>query len=124
MRIKTQFITYLGVVSVLFVVPSAFAGKLDVVNENKKALTVRIKADGGNMGENLATYVKEIPAEYYFTFIVDNSDLKGKSHYSIKGDTSAFTSGDKCQHLSVEKNYRVTFLNNTVGTTCVAEEIK
>lgn len=102
----------------------AVAGRIDVVNENKKALTVRIKAEGDNINENLATYIKEIPPEYYFTFMVESSDLEGKSHYSIKGDTNAFTPGGKCDHLSVDKNYKVTFLNDVAGTTCVAEEIK
>jgi len=102
----------------------AVAGRIDVVNENKKSLTVRIKAEGDNINENLATYIKEIPAEYYFTFMVESSDLEGKSHYSIKGDTNAFTPGGKCDHLSVDKNYKVTFLNDVAGTTCVAEEIK
>lgn len=102
----------------------AVAGRIDVVNENKKSLTVKIKAEGDNINENLATYIKEIPTEYYFTFMVESSDLKGKSHYSIKGDTNAFTPGGKCDHLSVDKNYKVTFLNDVAGTTCVAEEIK
>ena len=102
----------------------AVAGRIDVVNENKKSLTVKIKAEGDNINENLATYIKEIPTEYYFTFMVESSDLKGRSHYSIKGDTNAFTPGGKCDHLSVDKNYKVTFLNDVAGTTCVAEEIK
>ena len=101
----------------------AMTGKIDVVNENKKALQIKIQAEGDNIGEKLATYPKEIPAEFYFTFLVQPSDLKGKSHYSIKGVTSAFTPGGKCDHLSVDKNYKVTFLNDTAGTSCVAEEI-
>lgn len=122
---RTQiFKVVLSFVSFLSIVHPAMAGRVDVVNENKKALTVRIKAEGDNIGENLATYVKEIPAATYFTFVVDAADLKGKSHYAIKGDTSAFTPGGKCDHLSIDKNYRVTFLNDTAGTTCVAEEIE
>jgi hypothetical protein len=100
------------------------AGRIDVVNENKKALRIKIQAEGDTLHEMLATYVKEIPSEHYFEFRVDATDLKGKSHYSIKGDTSPLTAGDKCQHLSVEKNYKVTFLNDVTGTTCVAEEVE
>lgn len=99
------------------------AGRIDVVNENKKALRIKIQAEGDKFNETLATYVKDIPAEHYSEFRVEATDLKGKSHYSIKGDTSPLTTGDKCQHLSVEKDYKVTFLNDAAGTTCVAEEV-
>lgn len=101
----------------------AFAGRIDVVNENKKSLDIRICPEGDALTENLPLYHKKIPAEYHFTFDINKADLGGKSHYSIKGDTNPFTPGDKCQHLSVDKNYRVTFLNDTAGTTCLAEEI-
>lgn len=101
----------------------AIAGRVDVVNENKKVLKIKIEAEGDKINEPLVSYIKEIPSDYHFYFLVDESDLKGKSHYSIKGATSAFAPGDKCQHLSVDKDYKVTFLNETIGTTCVAEEI-
>jgi hypothetical protein len=100
------------------------ASRIEVVNENKKSLKVKIKAEGSSIQEDLATYVKEIPAEHYSTFSVEEPDLKGKSYYSIQGDTSPFTPGDKCARLSVEKNYKVTFLNDAIGTSCVAQEMK
>jgi hypothetical protein len=106
----------------LSIIHCAMAGRIDVVNENKKPLKVKIKAEGSSVRENLAEYTKEIPAVYQSAFLVEESDLKGKSYYSIKGDTNPFTPGDKCSHLSVEKNYKVTFLNDTAGTTCVAIE--
>ena len=112
----------LSVSSALLTLP-ALAGRVDVINENKKALKIRVEAEGNKVTEELASYTKEIPAENFFTFLVDASDLKGKSHYSIKGDTTAFTPGDKCQHLSIDKNYKVTFLNDAVGTSCIAEEL-
>lgn len=112
----------LAMASFLVLSSASHAGKIDVVNENKKALRIKIQAEGNKINETLATYVKDIPAEHYFDFRVEATDLKGKTHYSIKGDTSPLTSGDKCQHLSVEKDYKVTFLNDAAGTTCVAEE--
>ena len=112
----------LAVAGLLTFSAASQAGRIDVVNENKKALRIKIQAEGDNINETLATYVKEIPAEHYYEFRVETTDLKGKSHYSIKGDTSPLTSGDKCHHLSVEKDYKVTFLNDAAGTTCLAEE--
>jgi hypothetical protein len=108
----------------LSLVHSAMASRIEVVNENKKALKVKIKAEGSNVQEDLTTYVKEIPAENHYIFLIEGPDLKGKSHYSIKGDTNPFTPGGRCDYLSVEKDYKVTFLNEAMGTTCVAEEIK
>lgn len=98
--------------------------QVEVVNENKKELKVKIKAEGDNFNEKLEAYVKKISGERESTFVVTSADLAGKSYYSIEGDTNPFTAGDKCKHLSVSKDYRVTFLNDTVGTTCVAQEIK
>jgi hypothetical protein len=122
---RTQIVkTFLSCACILSIVSSASAGRVDVVNENKKLLKVKIKAEGDNINENLMTYSKDISAEHHSTFDVNSADLNGKSHYSIKGDTNSFTAGGKCHHLSVEKNYKVTFLNDTAGTSCVAEEIK
>jgi len=118
MKIHKSIMTFVVSIATL---SSTMAGHVDVKNENKKGLKVRISAEG-NSTEVLPSYIQEIPAEETFRFRVDSSNLGGKSHYSIKGATTAFT-GDKCIHLSVEKDYAVTFLNDTVGTTCLAEEI-
>lgn len=101
---------------------SCFAGHIEVVNENRKALEVKIQSEGDSLEENLATYNVNIPAEHFYKFSVLAKDLKSKSHFSIKGSTNPFTKGDKCEHLSVEKNYKVTFLNDTLGTSCIAEK--
>ena len=100
-------------------VSSACASTINVVNENKKPLTVKIEAEG----DSNAYSKQEISAENKSTFKVEKSQLNGKSHFSIKGDTSAFTSGGKCENLSVEKNYTVTFQDDKMGTTCIAEEV-
>jgi hypothetical protein len=103
---------------------SALASRIDVVNENEKPLKIKIQAEGSSVQETLATYITEISAKHQSTFSVEPSNLGGKSYYSIKGDTNPFTPGSKCENLSVEKNYKVTFLDKAVGTTCVAEETK
>ena len=40
------------------------------------------------------------------------------------GGMRRFTPGGKCDHLSVDKDYKVTFLNDKMGTSCIAEEIE
>jgi len=100
------------------------ADRVQVINENKKALGVKIQAEGDTLNENLAEFNLIIPAEYYYEFFVTKSDLKGKNLYSIKGDTSPLTAGGSCKNLSVDKKYKVVFKNDTVGTSCVATEIK
>jgi transcription elongation factor len=99
---------------------SSQAGKIDVVNENHKSLTIKIEAEG----DSSAISRREISGDQHSTFEVNAQDLNGKSYYSIKGDVNAFTPGDKCQNLSIEKNYKVTFQDDKVGTTCIAEEVK
>lgn len=96
------------------------AGEIKVINENKKTLGIKIEAEG----DSNAVSKQEISAEHQSSFRVTKTQLNGKSYFSIKGDTSAFTSGGRCEHLSVEKDYTVTFQDDKVGTTCIAEEIK
>jgi hypothetical protein len=91
---------------------------LQIVNENKKEIKVKIEPEG----DSSAAFEQRIPADYNSSLNLDRSQFRGKSYFSIKGDTSAFTPGGKCEHLSVEKDYKVTFQDDKVGTSCVAEE--
>lgn len=112
---------YLAIaMAVLFLFPGgmALAGKVEVVNENEKELKVKIQAEGA-----AASYTQHIPAGVHSSFTVEKEQLKGKSHYSIKGDTNPFTPGGRCKDLDVDKNYKITFKNDALGTTCLADEI-
>ncbi len=99
------------------------AERLQIVNENKKELKVKVRANGDPLTERLAEKRVDIPAEHYYELYVSSSDLKGKSLYSIEGDTNPFTPGGSCQNMSVNKKYKVIFKNDTVGTSCVATEL-
>jgi uncharacterized protein YjbJ (UPF0337 family) len=99
---------------------ASYASHIEVINKNKKPLKIKIQTEG-SAKENVS-YPKDISAEERSTFTVDEKDLKGRTQYAIEGQTNLFTSGDKCRRLSVEKDYVVTFLDDTLGTTCVAEE--
>jgi hypothetical protein len=100
---------------------SANAGTVKVINENKKDLELNIKAQGA-MTEKLSSYIQNIPAESQYSFTVQPENLKGKSTYLITGKTNPFL-GDSCKNLSVDKDYQLTFTNDTLGTTCIAQEI-
>ncbi|MCE3231512.1 MAG: hypothetical protein K0R52_1440 [Alphaproteobacteria bacterium] len=95
------------------------AVQLQIVNENKKEIKIKIEPEG----DTATAFTQTIPADYNSTLTLDVKQFSGKSYFSIKGDTSAFTPGGKCEHLSVDKDYKVTFQNNDIGTTCVAEEL-
>ena len=99
------------------------ADRLQIVNENKKELTVKVRAEGAALTENLAERRINIPAEHYYEFYVSASDLGGKSLYSIEGETNPFTPGGSCKNMSVHKKYEVIFKNDTLGTSCVAREL-
>lgn len=120
MRYSLRFI----VLGLAIFAPLAQAGKIQVVNENKKKLSVKIQAEGDRMNENLAEYDVMIPPEYLYEFFVTKADLKGKNIFSIRGDTSFFSPGGSCNDLSVDKAYKVVFKNDTLGTSCVATEVK
>ncbi|MGN6670747.1 MAG: hypothetical protein ACTHJ4_04340 [Candidatus Nucleicultricaceae bacterium] len=109
--------------SLYMMASSAEGGTIRVINENKKNLKIRIQAEGETLREDIRFYAQVIPAEYHYSFTVTAEKLHGKSFYSIKGDTNPFSLGDSCKHLSVDKNYRITFLNDMAGTTCVAEMV-
>jgi hypothetical protein len=100
----------------------ALAGKIQIVNENQQELKVKIVAEGDSWEEDLAKYVQHIPASYHSVFTVKSSDLKGKSHFSIKGETYPFAE-DKCRYLSVDRNYKVTFISGHNETKCVYEVV-
>lgn len=97
----------------------SYAGQIDVVNENKTELKIKIQAEGDK-----ANFIQSIPADPHSFFKVETTKLNGKSSYFIKGHTSPFVSGDQCKHLSVDKNYTVTFAKSSLGSTCTAEETK
>lgn len=122
--------------------------KIEMINENEKSVKVRIKPEGSVAGrilwktagetitgaidkiigsQNQENYLEdnilEIPAKGRITYSLDLSNIKGINSFSIKGDTSMFTPGSECDNLNVLQNYRITFTNDLIGTTCKAEEI-
>lgn len=117
-------IVFIATILVPLVPFSLKAGRLQIVNENKKELTVEVRASGDPMTERLAKRTLDIPPEHYYEFYVSPSHLKGKSLFSIEGSTNPLTPGGSCKNMSVHKNYEVTFKNDTLGTTCVATELK
>ncbi len=64
----------------------AHAGNIEVSNENKKELKVKIEAEG----DSKSNFIQHISADEKSSFTIASDQLNGKSHFSIKGDTSAF----------------------------------
>ena len=110
---------YLSVTAVLALSSLSYAGQIDVVNETKKEIQVKIQAK-----EDKAHFVQSVSADPLSSFKVEALRLNGKTDYSIVGHISPFTPLSPCKDLSVEKNYKVTFQSNHLGTTCTAEEEK
>ncbi len=124
------------------------ASKIEIINENEKPVKIRFKPEGNVLGrilwktvgetitgavdeiigsENQKHYLEdnvlEIPAKGRVNYSLDLSNIKGVNSFSIKGDTSIFTPGSECENLNVLKNYRVTFTDDLIGTSCKAVEI-
>ncbi len=120
---KISFQVYIGAISFLAFAYPSLASKIEIVNENKKALTVKVKGEGDDTREKLTMHVKEIPADLSSTLTINKSDINNKTFYSIKGETGPFSPSGRCEYLNVDKNYKVTFLNDAIGTTCIAEPV-
>ena len=84
----------------------SYAGKIDVVNENHKALDIKIEAEG----DSKAVSKQQVSADHKSSFEVTSAQLNGKSYFSIKGDTSAFR-----PHAAIRvKNTHRRYSNNLV----------
>jgi hypothetical protein len=94
------------------------AGTIQIVNENKKPLKLKISPEGSDTSEE---YLIDLAGDHYTSVEVTAEQLGGKNYYRINGSTSLF--GGTCKNLSIRKNYRITFQNDAIGTTCLAEEM-
>ncbi len=98
---------------------NADASKIEVINENKKSLTIKIRG----ISKLMSSFIKEIPAAYNSSFCINKEDIKGNQFYSITGVTNMITPSGKCEFLNIDKNYQITFIDDMLGTTCIAEEL-
>lgn len=124
-----KMMTAAVIVSSLITLPLS-AGTVRVKNEKTLPIILHIIPEGKS--KNNVIYHAEIPAASesgkitepsYFDFAITPKDIDNKTYYSIQGETVPFI-GDQCNHLNVSKDYQVTFQNEEVGTTCIAEEIQ
>lgn len=106
--------------------PNVHASKLKVINENENEIMIKIIPEPALVER--AKYSKIIKGvakphqKNFTTFEIMPKDIEGKSHFAVAGITDFFL-GDTCRNLSVLKNYEITFQNNILGMTCIAEEI-
>lgn len=105
------------VITSLFCTIPLQAGTVQVVNENKKPLKLKITPEGTDARQE---YIIDLAADQYTSFEITSDQLGGKNYYTINGSTSIFSG--TCKNLSIDKNYKVTFQNDQVGTTCLADE--
>jgi hypothetical protein len=114
-------ISFASLMALLTIYPLT-AGELRVTNENKKVLNIKLIPEGAAT-ESVHKSNYKIKPESHISLKVEPKHINSKEYFSIKGDTNwAGVGNDTCEQLSVHKNYRVTFQNNTIGTS-VAEEI-
>ena len=102
----------------------AYAGRLNIINKNKKDLQIVIQPEETTSNGKRIEYIRIIPAQHQITFDVTEEELEGKTTFNIKGKVNKFTPGSTCDHLSSEENYRINFTDDLVGTTCKAEKMK
>lgn len=106
---------------------AANAGIVTIINENTDPVEVRIIPEP--LTEMPAYCMKCLGGTQECTYknkvnlIVPDQALCGNTLFAIKGTTGGFLFNGNCRNLSVHKNYMIRFLNDSVGTTCVSQEI-
>jgi hypothetical protein len=104
----------------------ASAGYIRVINEKPNDLTIQIIPEPALTEK--AALSKDIKGKAhaaqknYADFYIAPEHINNKSHFAVAGATNFFL-GDKCRNLSVLKHYEISFQDDPVGTTCVAEEV-
>lgn len=102
---------------------NAYSGKINIVNENKKTVHFRlIPEDEKNFSFRKKYGKLSVKGHSTRQFIVEPHDIKNQPVYSIEGERKF--GGDTCINMAIDKDYRVTFKKDKVGTTFIAEEIK
>lgn len=104
----------------------AQAGYVRVINENPKKITIRVIPEPAlNSREAFRKVIKgtsDPRSKNYTDFHIHKGHVDNKSHFAIAGETKFFL-GDKCRNLSILKNYEVSFQDDALGTSCIAEEV-
>lgn len=99
------------------------ADRIQIVNQNNKALAVKIQAEEDCTDGDLPRYTVIIPAKYFYEIIVTKFDLGGAERFTIEGGTDPTKNSGKCSNLDVHKKYKFIFKDDPLGTSCLATEI-
>jgi hypothetical protein len=100
---------------------SCHAGTVIVRNENHKAIEIKVMGEGSDTTSHAITH--KIPEDQEYRFAVVSKDVGNKKYFELQGNTTPFTGGN-CRHLDVRKHYEITFQDDAIGSTCLAQEIR
>ncbi len=105
---------------------TAEAANVKIINNSNLNLRVDAISDPGDISYCKSCYDKraDICGKQSSTILVPADAFGGCGSFSIVDMRSGFLGSGKCKHLSVLKNYEVTFFETTLGTCCEAKEIQ
>lgn len=63
-----------------------------------------------------------IPRKDVAEIVIPSNCIRGKERFAVIGTTGGILFNGKCRNLSVFKNYELTFLNDSIGTSCISRE--
>jgi len=103
---------------------TAEAANVKIINNSNLNLRVDAISDPGDISYCKSCYDKraDICGKQFSTILVPANSFGGCGYFSIADMRSGFLGSGKCKHLSVLKNYEVTFFETTLGTYCEARE--
>lgn len=104
---------------------TAEAGRVKIINESNLNLRVDVVTEPGE-----ASYCKQcfdrcshVRGKHMSAIIVPANAFGNCGYFSMLDARSGFLGSGKCRHLSVLKDYEVTFSETSLGTFCEYKEI-
>ena len=103
------------------------AGIVRVINENADPIILNVIPEPVSEESpycwKCLTGLCDTPKTNIVDLIIPSECLIGKENFAVIGTTGGFLFNGKCRNLSVLKDYELTFLNDSIGTSCISKEI-
>lgn len=103
----------------------ADAGRVKIINKSDLNLRIDAVSDPAEISYCKSCFDKQCReyGKHSAEIIIPATAFGSCGYFSIVDMRSGFLGSGKCEHLSVLKNYEVTFFETTFGTSCTVQEI-
>jgi len=99
------------------------AERIQIINANKETLKVKIQSQPECMNESFPKYNLIIPGGYFYDLSIKKEDLDNENLFLVEGGTNPVMPSAICRNLNVNKNYKIVFKDDLLGSSCAVTEI-